>query len=72
MLIKNLFYIDNSSTNSSSITVGPLDSFVTRPPTARAFSKSEEVIFERLIIRTTVSEGFSLRWLKNKEVQELF
>jgi hypothetical protein len=71
-LIKNLFYIGNSSTNSGNITIGPLDSFVTRPLAARALSKSEEVIFERLIIRATVSAGFSLRWVENKEVQELF
>ncbi len=50
VLIKNLFCIGNLSTNSSNITIGPLDSFVTRPLAARALSKSKEVIFERLMI----------------------
>jgi len=29
-------------------------------------------MFERLMIRATVSAGFSLQWVENKEVQELF
>src|SRR5207237_531824 len=51
---------------------GPLDSFITKPLATRLLSKSEEVLFEKLIIRATVSAGFSLRWVENKEVQELF
>jgi len=50
VLLKNLFCIGNLSTNSSNITIGLLDSFVTRPLAAHALSKSEEVIFERLMI----------------------
>ena len=54
------------------ISVSPLDSFVTKPLTTRSFSKSEEIMFERLMIRATVSAGFSLQWVENKEVQKLF
>ncbi|CAB4414072.1 unnamed protein product [Rhizophagus irregularis] len=58
-----------SSNNSS---VGTLDSFITRPLATRSFTKGEQAIFEKLMIQATVSAGFPLRWVENKEVQELF
>ncbi|GBC24452.2 ribonuclease H-like domain-containing protein [Rhizophagus irregularis DAOM 181602=DAOM 197198] len=58
-----------TSNNSS---VGTLDSFITRPLATRSFTKGEQAIFEKLMIQATVSAGFPLRWVENKEVQELF
>ncbi|GES91435.1 ribonuclease H-like domain-containing protein [Rhizophagus clarus] len=43
----------SSSTNSTKITIGPLDSFVAKP-------------------LATLSARFSLQWVENKEIQELF
>jgi len=43
------------------ISVGPLDSFVARPLVTRSFSKSGEIMFERLMIQATVSAGFILQ-----------
>jgi len=66
-LLLIFFYI--GSNNSS---IGTLDSFITRPLATRSFTKGEQAIFEKLMIQATVSAGFPLRWVENKEVQELF
>ncbi|CAB4398255.1 unnamed protein product [Rhizophagus irregularis] len=58
-----------SSNNSS---IDTLDSFITKPLATQLFIKSEQAIFEKLMIQATVSAGFPLRWVKNKKVQELF
>ncbi|PKK60625.1 hypothetical protein RhiirC2_718978 [Rhizophagus irregularis] len=57
------------SNNSS---IDTLDSFITKPLATQLFIKSEQAIFEKLMIQATVSAGFPLRWVKNKKVQELF
>ena len=44
-----LFYTGNSSANSSN-TIGPLDSFVSKSLATRPLSKSEEALFEKLMI----------------------
>jgi hypothetical protein len=59
-------YVGNNSS------VGPLDFFVTRPLATRKLTKNEQILFEKLMIRATVSAGFPLRWVENKEIQELF
>ena len=56
-----------SSSNSSISTKGTLDSFVVCP-----MSKNDVSIFEKLLIRATVSAGWSLQSVENKEVNELF
>ena len=61
-----LLYIGNNSSD------GTLDSFVTRPLATRPLTKKEQAIFEKLMIQATVSAGFPLRWVENKEIQELF
>ena len=71
LLLIFFFYTGNSSANSSN-TIGPLDSFVSKSLATRPLSKSEEALFEKLMIWATVSAGFSLRWVENKEVQDLF
>lgn len=53
-------------------TVGPLDSFIFRPLAAHPLSNNERTLFEKLSIRATVSAGWALHWVDNKEVQELF
>ncbi|GES82469.1 zinc finger BED domain-containing protein 1-like [Rhizophagus clarus] len=68
----NIISQSNISTNSTKITIDPLDSFVARPLATCLLSKNEEIMFERLLIQVTVSAGFSLQWVKNKEIQELF
>ncbi|RGB23488.1 hypothetical protein C1646_774429 [Rhizophagus diaphanus] len=54
--------LKKSVTNQASI--GPL--------AIRSFTKGEQAMFEKLMIQATVSAGFPLRWVENKEVQELF
>ena len=43
------------------ISVGPLNSFVARLLVTRSFSKSREIMFERLMIQATISAGFILQ-----------
>ncbi|CAB4432851.1 unnamed protein product [Rhizophagus irregularis] len=60
------------STGSNNSSVGTFDSFITRPLATQSFTKSEQAIFEKLMIQATVSAGFPLRWVENKKIQELF
>ncbi|CAG8582835.1 4007_t:CDS:2 [Ambispora gerdemannii] len=52
------------STNKS---ISTLDSFIARP-----LSKNDKYTFEKLLIHATVSAGWALQWVDNKEVKELF
>src|SRR5215469_8578841 len=54
------------------LSVSVPNSFAIRPLVTQQLTKNEQASFEKLMIRATVSAGFSLRWVENKEIQELF
>jgi len=56
-----------SSLPTSWSNYGPIDNFVARP-----FSSSDKKKFYLLLLRVTISCDFSLSWINNKEVIELF
>jgi len=56
-----------SSLPTSWSNYGPIDNFVARP-----FSSSDKKKFYLLLLRITISCGFSLSWINNKEVIEFF
>ncbi len=56
-----------TSLSTSWSNYGPIDNFVARP-----LSNSDKKKFYLLLLRVTISCGFSLSWVNNKEVVELF
>jgi len=61
--------LESNITNStnSSIQRGPMDKFTIRKP-----SKSQERKWWYLVLKATISNGWSFRWVENKDSQEMF
>ena len=59
---------DSNTTNSTNSTQrGPMDKFAVRKP-----SKSQERKWWYVILKATISNGWSFRWVENKDSQEMF